>query len=1806
MSSSESRMRSVGPAETGVETHLLASRPDLALAALGGEAALRTGASIAERVSRARVATHLGAQRLALALDRGSFSLAPDHPEAIVAWGRHLRERRGAHWTLDWLERVVPNVSPSARSASRLLSFEARLHAELRDPVRAEALLRRADEGASEHERVYILADRAAALDTLDEHAEALRLVEDALSLAPRYHFTAYLRSELLRKLAGVAAGLEVLRDAEVGSRHFVLAYGRAILALELGFLDEAVDAIDRCRACATLADRVTLASIDSLDFRVRLERGERDEMLALARRLRFDDVYLGRIEAAERLPSRVAIPVPFIAQKHVTCAPATLTAIARHFGDPVAQEDAIEAMCFAGSPHHLQRRWCEGRGFRAIDFTLTHEAGRALVDRGLPFVLVTHQIASSHAQCVRGYDPVTRDWLVMDPSSVLERRLDMDALAEREAWIGPMAMLVLPESKAHLLADLELPDVRARELLHQLECALEVGDRSLARALAAEIDETATSAAVRFDSRVRLAHSTRDFVSTLDAIVRWREEFPNADRLVYMCTDASCSAKRPRDERLELLAPAVRRGDPSMLALYARELMMIPGRADEARRVLRRAIRVDGAHSSYPIGLLGEIELRMGDYTRAARELRVASCIDEGYVWAARQYFVAASAIGRSAEALEHLERRVRVTRSRASEPAMTLFDAYRDAGRASDGLALLEDLARDRPDDGSLALACADAHLAVGSIDAAERWVDAAAGRTDPTSVATVRARCRAQRGAPREAAETLARVVAGDRFDNAARTAYLEYLASISSQDELFDTCERLMAEAPDDPTVLTTVCPYLRPDPSRERRVLEAYLAERPSDPWALRELAITHSGEGNPEAAIAVLDEVLRENPDDESATFLRASALQRMGRTHEAYEGFRRTLDLDPDHEYALSDLIDTCPDAESLRAFAERHVRRLIAQGTLGGGVRGMIRLRERLLDGEVLAWMTTLKEAFPELAVVFESTAELALECGRTDECEAIVVEGAKRFPDSVGLKRVEIALAHRLRDFPRALAVARRIAERWPMDEQAIADLGDELVAAGQAEEAMSVYREALGTGAYLPYVAQQLARLLDSRDEPEEALGVLLSILPRVRPSSDAWSLAVALARPLARLEDVEAIIEARVGAHPWSAELWLRLGEVRRGEARLAAYQEALKVSPTSWEAHDLLAVERALRREFDLARAHCSPPEWTGEIPVTLRGRRAWVDAEQGRMDDAIATMREIVREAPNYRWGIERLIEWTRAHRGPEERIEALGALAALDRADGACREELGEALVALGRYGDALEPLREAVRLDPRAPSALVWYVESLVELARLDEAREVVGNLSAEVDEGVRLAVRLLVRERTRGVVAALDALAASDLSMFEPRHVWAVARVFRRDAERLCERLEVMFRSGSYGDPAASSLAELYIETLRMKDLRMGQTLLRRADELGDAGVEALGRLLEELAWSDDSSHQRLALRLVRRRRRYLRRHTRTWGAAGAVLTRLGKFGAARRWLADYRRRDGVGRWMITNFIVAAGNVGRVDETYEAAQFGATLDDDTIGDVIDEQGALLAAARGDRVVLPAPSDEGLRRPIAELAALLDVVRATHAAGDDVATKLDVHVARVTDAGFDAERMDHVEPLLLTIAATGGIDPRAEARPMIERLAELGEGRSPVQKWVSLQAKLRHSDGVERHLRTRLLQFLDLTFAWVALAGVPVAYIFSDGRPLSFVDGLVPFVTAAVVHASRIVVRSRVRWGIALVPYLPALVPLAALTFPRDLRDGGLVLSVTVLATMIPWRMMGIKDPGAAARALSRWRRDEASTP
>jgi len=180
---------------------------------------------------------------------------------------------------------------------------------------------------------------------------------------------------------------------------------------------------------------------------------------------------------------------------------------------------------------------------------------------------------------------------------------------------------------------------------------------------------------------------------------------------------------------------------------------------------------------------------------------------------------------------------------------------------------------------------------------------------------------------------------------------------------------------------------------------------------------------------------------------------------------------------------------------------------------------------------------------------------------------------------------------------------------------------------------------------------------------------------------------------------------EQFVEARHFAR--AGDLRSRL---RDNDGAMAAYREALRLSPTDARLHTVLALHLAKRGELKEAEDHAAKAIECGPNDVRSRLTMGHVLLLQGRAEDAITRFREALRMDPQH--------NWTRLNLGVA--LSTAGQLAeAADQLSEAIRVnprsvaahfELGRVLVKQGKADAAIVEYRRALDLDPKLVKALL----------------------------------------------------------------------------------------------------------------------------------------------------------------------------------------------------------------------------------------------------------------------------------------------------------------------------------------------------------------------------------------------------------------------------------------------------------------------------------------------------------------
>jgi tetratricopeptide (TPR) repeat protein len=347
---------------------------------------------------------------------------------------------------------------------------------------------------------------------------------------------------------------LELLAEADRHVESFRVTIRRAAILDELGRVEEAVQALDRADGLAPLADRDHRKGMMALRSDLACKLGSFAEAAELARAAdtRFHRAVAARLGAVPPGARRLLLPVPLVHQHHDTCAPATLSAVARFWGKGVEHIEVADAICYAGTPSHRGRQWAEEHGWAVREFTLTWDSAVTLLDRGVPFTLTLIAPGSGHLVAVIGYDARRGTYLVRDPSAVFTGEALAAELLEQCRASGPRAMALVPHEHAALLEGLDLSDAVLYDRVYDVERALDSHDRPRAAQSYGELVAASPDHRLTLEAALALDRYDDDSIKALAHLDLLLAQFPtDANNRLARLSLLGVLARR--DERLEV-----------------------------------------------------------------------------------------------------------------------------------------------------------------------------------------------------------------------------------------------------------------------------------------------------------------------------------------------------------------------------------------------------------------------------------------------------------------------------------------------------------------------------------------------------------------------------------------------------------------------------------------------------------------------------------------------------------------------------------------------------------------------------------------------------------------------------------------------------------------------------------------------------------------------------------------------------------------------------------------------------------------------------------------------------------------------------------------------------------------------------------------------------------------------------------------------------------------------------------------------------------------------------------------------------
>jgi tetratricopeptide (TPR) repeat protein len=1493
------------------------------------------------RIVAGRLAMNLGSPRLAMALHDRAYREDPTDPEAIYYQTRAILGRKGPLRAWAFFREIgelpeAPDAILADWYATRAITL-----GHLRDFDAADAWLARAEQTRPEWPWVQI--ERCSLLEMEDRYDEALAAARFSLELRPWYRPGVQAVARMLQLLHRDQEAIALLIEAADRLENGPIVAQLATLQAEIGHHEDSRRSYDRYAELSPLLDRHTKRWLAARRSDASYHCGDYARAAEFARDSNepFFLKLVDRLTNLDPEAKRVTLEVPFVRQHHQTCAPATLSAISRYWGQPAEHLEVAEAICYNGTPDHRERSWAESNGYLAREFEVTWEASVALLDRGIPFTLTTIETMSGHLQAVTGYDARRGTLLIRDPTLPHSGEAFADGFLERQRPNGPRGMAMVPLAQAERLDGLGLPKSGLYDHLYKMQVALRNHDRP--RALEAfEVMKLETpDDRLTLQARRVLAIYDADTSELLASIEQLLTLFPDDSNFLLGKLAVLRDLSR-RDERLAMLKQLCEqpKANPFFRRQYAQELTADAREQDHVVKLVDRVLRVmplDDLSIWIKAGVLWD----RGELTEAFELYRIAACLDDKDESLSRSYFSAARHLHRTEETLGFLKARSKRFGTRSSQPARTLYWAFGQFERMTEAFAVLDEALRLRPNDGELLLFTAEAHAEHGQFDRAADRLTAAEGSSRREAWLRAAARLASAQGNLHEALGLWRQVLQAEPSAPDAIAAVARLLAETSGRAEALDHLRKVSERFPHNFPIHQLWNNWLRDDgPDASEPVVRQMLAIHPADAWAHRELAILLSQQGRPIEALEAMKVATHLEPSSTTEASVRGSILLQAGRREEAKTAFREAIRRSVDNDFAIGQWIDAC-DAKADRlealAFVEAELSR---QVMFGDGLIAFARRASGVLDPiELLGSLRRAWEARPDLWHAWTALIRQTIEVADLDAALDLASKAVERFPLLPRIRLDQAAVFQAMSD-PKgqieALEHGLAMSPTWGMAARLLSEAHER---AGDLASSKLVLERAAARAPLDPLNHGWLAEALWKLDEHGEALDRVQRAI-RLDPSYEwAWnalrSWSTRQERPELPAEMARELATIRGG----EARSWLNLARTLTGpdtlDERINAFEKAVTLDPHNVEAIDLRAELLAEAGRFDEAQAACSLDRWDSRPPLYLRGRSAWIKARSGDLSGAIEQMKPLLLEDPDYYWGWKNLAEWTCEAAEPAEYLEAAEGMVRLAPEDPMALAYRAEAKAKLQDRDGAKADFRKAYELAPAYAFAGMTLFDMLRSDEQLADASAVLATLKENIggDFVITREVQLALDcSDLETAVAGLRSLCASSDPAEWP--LLAAEEAFGKAGWH--DRAEPIYREAiALAEPhpmVGTLLVRCRSHQGNLKRDRTIDALFRSGTEVGRKALATyLDLVIRAKAWKNLGS-------LIRNHRTALRQDTATWGGVGYALTTVVKSRAAADWLGDWRDRHDAAPWMLINNVIALRAIGR-DEEAHAVSLGA---------------------------------------------------------------------------------------------------------------------------------------------------------------------------------------------------------------------------------------------------------------------------
>jgi len=1480
-----------------------------------------------------RLAGHIGNRELYWSLTARAWRQYPDRTKFLTQRVYALTEKRGALAAWHESQKLSHSISQSDAEIADGLVCQGAFSLYFRDFESAKEYFSKAS--SLQPTNPWVLSESSEIFSAAGAHQKALEVIDEALAINPNYRSAVLRKAECLLKLQRQEESIQLLEGVRTHVQSAAVLGKLISIHSEKenwGYLPELIDEAERL---APLADKSFRSWAAAMRLNAFMGLGRLQDARQQALKIQDNRFYEGLADRLEKRADpnrRVKINVPYVQQDHNTCAPATLSAITSYLGKPIPQETIIGEICYDGTYDFVERRWADRNGWFTREFRVTWDSAVGLLDKGIPFVLSTTEISSAHSQAVIGYDEIRRTLLIREPNSPTFEEMGYEDFKKHYDPVGPRGFVLVPLYRASEIKDLPLQDSELYDISYALNCSLDENDRAGAKQHLAKLETTAPDHLLMWMGRRAIAFYDCNQLALLESLEGLARLYPADDRVLYLRINVLRSLGNVM-EASRLLQDRCQK--PKVPAIFWREYAAEKGFEKGNERLAFRLHWRSVKWESYNVDSLVGFAQYLWDRNHRDQALgfqRLAVCIGEKKEYAAETYFQMLQASGRTEEGLDFLRQRVDENIKKSPDPTITLVNILDRLNRSSEAKELLERASKERPSDGRLQTQFARFEGMSGHPEKCKELLDKAYEQTNPLPWLRAAASLEHLLGGFEQALTHYQNIVEISPLDYEAHSRITWLIARKEGKAAGRAYVRKLGERFPFHRQLLMLELEWTRTDfPDEAESRLRRYLQNNPRDAWAHRELAIVLHARASFDEALISAAKGKELEPLHPASSQVESMVLMDLGRTSEAKDSLKRLLETDINCDFAQRRLL-ACADSYQEKKETIIFIRdQLHKQPHITAAIETFRALAFPILDiAELTAEIKGLWNERPDIIEAWIAWTKQLAACGKLHEAKKVALEGTQRFSMSTAVWSNAATACLRQNDLDEAKRCLLEALKINPDITDSICELVGIYRRENRVEEAITFLERAIQRNPLDVVLLGTKAEIRWQAGAAEEAIEIAQKCV-ELSPdyiwawnSLHRWSLVYRNDSPALALAQERA---QRLGN---DASAWLLVSQIATVASRqvdaLNAALKARECEPRNVDAHDAVILALVAVRRFDEAYECCRTSSFGDYIPVELRGREAWLYSRQEKITTAIEKMRLVVESDPNYLWGWGQLAEWFCSETQFKDALEAIERVIRISPLDDQSYTTRARIFMELDRPHDAEADYLRAVALHPGNVFAGWQLFRLQLKRSALDSAQETADLIRNNVPTSISIAADALLAVGQHEWDDATALLSRLCVEPQEDRGVFSeILKAFdnggeKRKADRILEEAVRNVRC----NPSAAILWAQRSGITGSK--RFGR--LKRLPKDSPALVELLLYILS----IEERSNRLVPLlnKIVSSHRTASTSNTVLWGEIGRLYQARQQFRKAARWLSDWRTRQGVQGYMVTNYVYALQSLGKAAE------------------------------------------------------------------------------------------------------------------------------------------------------------------------------------------------------------------------------------------------------------------------------------